>query len=171
MAKCRTEDPRVVTPECFYRGSSPSSPVVSLVEPSLKACGNDGLSSPQLYNPFCILHFDFLYMTPSTANACTSLLSNPSSPQNTSSLCCPKSSAGDGADRLPSTIKGLPACWNDPSTGCLTVLKKPRAWICESFMKSVGELTGSSGIPCCCISSARSSFKNREVKEVTCALI
>jgi hypothetical protein len=46
--------PNLVTPECFYRGStvltmilSPVewvriSPVVSLVEPPLKACGNDG---------------------------------------------------------------------------------------------------------------------------------
>src|SRR5207253_9213973 len=123
-------------------------------------CGNDGLSLPKFYNPFCIRHFDFLYMTPSTANACTSLLSNPSSPQNTSSLCCPKSGAGDGAERLPSTIKGLPACWDDPSTGCATVRKKARVWICGSFMKSVGELTGSPAIPCCCMSSVRAYLRH-----------
>jgi hypothetical protein len=30
-------DPNVVTPECFYRGSSPNTPGFLL-----KACGNDG---------------------------------------------------------------------------------------------------------------------------------
>src|SRR5919109_1349992 len=35
--------PKTVTPECFNRGPVPLSPVVSLVEPLLKASGNDGL--------------------------------------------------------------------------------------------------------------------------------
>jgi hypothetical protein len=33
-----------VTPECFNRGCIIVSPVVSLVEPPLQACGNDGLT-------------------------------------------------------------------------------------------------------------------------------
>jgi hypothetical protein len=33
--------PNIVTPECFYRGSSPNPPLVSRVEPPLKACGNE----------------------------------------------------------------------------------------------------------------------------------
>jgi hypothetical protein len=34
---------KVVTPECFIEGLVRVSPVVSPVEPPLKACGNDGL--------------------------------------------------------------------------------------------------------------------------------
>jgi hypothetical protein len=50
--------PTVVTPECFYRGSTPNLlpgfhfdelSVASLVEPPLKASGNDGLRE-------CLLH-------------------------------------------------------------------------------------------------------------------
>src|SRR6266536_5659568 len=58
-----------------------------------------------------------LHIIPSAASASNSRRSNPSSPQNTSSLCCPINGAGEGAARLPSNINGLPDCRNEPSTG------------------------------------------------------
>jgi hypothetical protein len=42
--------PQVVTPNTFIGGPVPNPPVVSSVEPLLKACGNDGLRMGDLLN-------------------------------------------------------------------------------------------------------------------------